>query len=173
MKPVTTSLAVLAIAALLSAQAQAQPSGQQKSRGNAPALPRSSAPPAHAQRHRDTPPVTRDRTPPTYRTGVRPPNLEQRRREADPKTYRHNYQSAQRYRWNTYVRPQGWYSHRWIYGDILPTLFWTRTYWISDFWLFNLRIPPLGYVWVRYGDDALLVNTTTGEILQVVYSVYY
>ena len=33
--------------------------------------------------------------------------------------------------------------------------------------------PPYGYVWVRYGDDALLVDVDTGEILRVVYGVFY
>jgi hypothetical protein len=34
-------------------------------------------------------------------------------------------------------------------------------------------IPPYGYEWVCYGDDALLVNVYTGEILQVVYGLFY
>ncbi len=71
------------------------------------------------------------------------------------------------------MRPKGWYQHRWISGDILPSLFWTRSYWITDFWLFGLPIPPIGYVWVRYGSDALLVQIRTGLILQVIYGVYY
>ena len=56
---------------------------------------------------------------------------------------------------------------------ILPTLFWTRDYWIDDYWVFGLVAPPYGYVWVRYGDDALLVNVQTGLILRVVYRVFY
>jgi Ni/Co efflux regulator RcnB len=56
---------------------------------------------------------------------------------------------------------------------VLPTIFWRRNYWISDYWMFGLMNPPYGYVWVRYGEDALLVNVQTGRILQVVYSVFY
>jgi Ni/Co efflux regulator RcnB len=33
-------------------------------------------------------------------------------------------------------------------------------------------VPPAGYEWVRVGADALLVNTATGEVLQVEYGVF-
>lgn len=56
---------------------------------------------------------------------------------------------------------------------ILPVFFWTRDYWIDSYWQFGLMNPPYGYVWVRYGDDAFLVNVQTGLILRVVYGVFY
>jgi Ni/Co efflux regulator RcnB len=37
---------------------------------------------------------------------------------------------------------------------------------------FGLAPPPYGYEWVRNGDDALLIDTNTGEILQVEYDVF-
>jgi Ni/Co efflux regulator RcnB len=43
---------------------------------------------------------------------------------------------------------------------------------LADYWLFALEVPPVGYEWVRSGNDALLVNTSNGEILQVEYSVF-
>ena len=55
---------------------------------------------------------------------------------------------------------------------MLPTLFWTRDYWINSYWLYDLPAPPYGYVWVRYGDDAVLVDVETGYILQVVYGLF-
>jgi Ni/Co efflux regulator RcnB len=48
-----------------------------------------------------------------------------------------------------------------------------RDYWIGDFIMFALMSPPDGYVWVRVGDDALLVDADTGEVVQVVYDVFY
>jgi Ni/Co efflux regulator RcnB len=33
--------------------------------------------------------------------------------------------------------------------------------------------PPFGYQWVRSGDDAILIDANTGEILQVRYDVFY
>jgi Ni/Co efflux regulator RcnB len=56
---------------------------------------------------------------------------------------------------------------------ILPALFWSRNLWIDSWWAFDLPIPPFGYRWVRVDNDALLINTTTGEILQVQHDVFY
>ncbi|MDE2466542.1 MAG: RcnB family protein [Alphaproteobacteria bacterium] len=55
----------------------------------------------------------------------------------------------------------------------LPYLFWTRNYWIDNYWTFGLPQPPYGYAWVREGNDALLINEQDGYILQVVYGVFY
>jgi Ni/Co efflux regulator RcnB len=38
--------------------------------------------------------------------------------------------------------------------------------------MFALEVPPAGYEWVRDGNDALLVNTDSGEILQLEYGVF-
>lgn len=148
--------------ALLSTQAPAL--GQQKTRADNT---------QNTQRQRVAPPVKSYKGPSNYRPGTRPRNLDRPRREVAPNTYRCNYRVEKRYRTKPHVRPNGWYSHRWIYGDILPTIFWPRSYWITDFWLYGLPIPPRGYVRVRYGEDALLVQISTGVILQVIYGVYY
>jgi Ni/Co efflux regulator RcnB len=35
-------------------------------------------------------------------------------------------------------------------------------------------MPPwAGYEWVRYGNDALLVDVDTGEIIRVEYDIFY
>ena len=56
---------------------------------------------------------------------------------------------------------------------ILPSIFWARRYWINDYWQFGLQNPPYGYVWVRYGRDAMLVDVYDGRILRVVYGLFY
>ena len=33
-------------------------------------------------------------------------------------------------------------------------------------------VPPVGYEWVRDDTDAILVNITAGQILQVQYGVF-
>ena len=53
-----------------------------------------------------------------------------------------------------------------------PRAFWASEYYLSDYWLFGLEVPPVGYEWVRNGADALLIDTNTGEILQVEYGVF-
>ena len=36
-----------------------------------------------------------------------------------------------------------------------------------------LIAPPYGAIWVRVGDDALLIDQYTGEIIEVDYGVFY
>lgn len=133
---------------------------------------RRETPREHQVRHRNLPPVERWRGPGDYRPGHRPPQIV-RPPQFDHRDYRRNYRAERHYRRPHYVRPQGWFSHRWIFGDILPAIFWSRNYWIVDYWQFGLPIPPVGYIWVRYGNDALLVDRETGEILQVIYNIFY
>lgn len=109
----------------------------------------------------------------TERLGTRPSNWNNRPRTFNRSTYQRNATSARRFHYGSYSRPAGWYYRRWSYGQFLPPAFWVREYWLTDWWLFDLPIPPYGYEWVRYGADALLVNIYTGEILEVEYDVFY
>ena len=107
-----------------------------------------------------------------YRPGERPPEWRQYR-SMDPRLWERNFSATRRFRWEPYHRPGGWYYRRWTFGMVLPSIFWSRSYWITDYWRFDLMNPPYGYVWVRYSEDALLVNVQTGLILRVVYGVFY
>ena len=108
----------------------------------------------------------------SYKPGQRPPNW-QRHRDFDRGAWMRNWRAQKRYHWRPYQRPQGWYYRRWVFGTILPALFWSQRYWIENYWEFGLPDPPYGYVWVRYGDDAMLVNVQTGYVLQVSYGLFY
>jgi Ni/Co efflux regulator RcnB len=90
----------------------------------------------------------------------------------DRGAYQHNFQAARVYHVGAYRRPPGWHEHHWVYGEVLPRAYWGPQYLLADYWLFALEVPPVGYEWVREGSDALLVNVTTGEILQVEYGVF-
>jgi len=105
--------------------------------------------------------------------GTRPSNWNNRPHNFNRGTYQRNVTASQRFHYGSYNRPSGWVSRRWTYGEYLPTSFWARDYWLTSWWMFDLTIPPYGYEWVRYGDDALLVNVDTGQILQVQYDVFY
>ncbi len=107
-----------------------------------------------------------------YHQGVRPVNW-QRHRNFDRALWERNFRAEHRYRSRAYRRPVGWYYRRWSFGMVLPRPLWTRDNWIGDYGQFGLANPPYGYVWVRYGDDALLVNVDDGRILRVVYGLYY
>lgn len=89
--------------------------------------------------------------------------------------YHRAFSAPQRFhfRGGVYHRPAGWYYRRWTYGDFLPSLFWGSSYWIDDFAYYDLMPPPPDAVWVRYGDDALLIDRYTGEVIQVEYGVFF
>jgi len=94
-------------------------------------------------------------------------------RHVDFGKFHRNIQAARHYHLPVYTRPQGWYVHRWVYGDRLPPAFFARNYWLGDWAMFGLMPPPDGCVWVRVGDDALLIDEYDGEVIQVVYGLFY
>jgi Ni/Co efflux regulator RcnB len=107
-----------------------------------------------------------------YERVTEPRGWNSRPATVDRGAYQHNFQAARSYKVGPYHRPSGWAPHHWGYGEILPRAYWAAPYLLSDYWLFSLEVPPVGYEWVRDGSDALLVNTGSGEILQVEYGVF-
>ncbi len=91
----------------------------------------------------------------------------------DISSYRRNITADRHYHYGDYNAPRDYSYRRWSYGDRLPSEYYTRDYWLANFLNFGLMQPPDGYVWVRYGSDALLVDEYTGEVVQVVYGVFY
>jgi Ni/Co efflux regulator RcnB len=72
-----------------------------------------------------------------------------------------------------FVYPPGWAYRRWAVGAVLPPLFLVRDYWYADWAGLGLAPPEPGFQWVRYGPDLLLVNVTTGQVVDVAYGVFY
>lgn len=107
-----------------------------------------------------------------YRQGRRPPEWN-RHRDFNRYRWQGNIRASRRFRWTRYEGPPGWRYRRWYYGEYLPHIFWVRHYWLLDYWRFGLVNPPYGYVWVRFGTDAILVDVYSGLILRVVYGVFY
>ncbi len=107
----------------------------------------------------------------TYQPGKRPPEWRVHR-DFNRQLWQRNVRAPRQYHLTPYRRPTGWYAKRWAFGMVLPQLFWARDHWVDQYWMFGLENPPYGYVWVRNGDDALLVNVATGYILQVVYGLF-
>ena len=92
---------------------------------------------------------------------------------ADVSKFRRNVTAERHFHWGDYHGPSDYSYRRWSYGDTLPAEYWAQDYWISNFLNFGLDAPPDGYVWVRYGSDALLVDEDTGEIVEVEYGLFY
>jgi Ni/Co efflux regulator RcnB len=107
-----------------------------------------------------------------YQRVAEPHGWNSRPATVDRHAYQHNFQAARTFRIGPYHRPPGWVAHHWGFGEVLPRAFWAAPYVLADYWLFALEVPPAGYEWVRNDTDAMLVNTDTGEILQVEYGVF-
>ena len=113
---------------------------------------------------------------PNFNRSDRPNNAmrDNRRREYSSfRNYHQNFRATQRFRAPAYRRPPGFYTRRWSWGETLPISFWARDYWLNDFRIYDLPPPPYGAVWVRVGDDALLIDQDSGEIIEVEYGVFY
>jgi Ni/Co efflux regulator RcnB len=82
-------------------------------------------------------------------------------------------QAFERVRTAPFVYPPGWSYRHWEVGAFLPPFFLVRDYWYPDWELVGLPPPPPDYQWVRYGSDLLLVDLTSGEVIDVVYDVFY
>lgn len=87
-------------------------------------------------------------------------------------SYRSRYPST--FRLGIYYAPYRHYHYRRLsIGFFLDALFFSDRYWIDDPWYY--RLPPAygPYRWVRYYDDALMVNIYTGEVVDVIYDFFW
>ena len=73
------------------------------------------------------------------------------------------------------MSPRGYnYGYRrFSIGVTLGSLLFSQNYWIDD--PFFYRLPPAygPYRWVRYYNDALLVDIYTGEVVDVEYDIFW
>ncbi|MFM9829770.1 MAG: RcnB family protein [Sphingomonas sp.] len=74
-----------------------------------------------------------------------------------------------------YYAPYGYnYGYqRFSIGYTLSALLFDRNYWIEDPYYYRLPQAYGSYRWVRYYDDALLVDLRTGYVVDVVYDIFY
>ncbi len=86
---------------------------------------------------------------------------------------RHRDRHRSVFRIGFYSDPFGWNYRRWSVGWRLRPAYYQSNYWLNDPWMY--RLPPAygPYRWVRYFDDALLVNTYTGEVVDVIHSFFW
>lgn len=72
-----------------------------------------------------------------------------------------------------YYDPFGWGYQRYNIGWRLWPSYYSRNNWLSDPWMY--RLPPAypGTQWIRYYDDALLVDVWTGEVVDVIYDFFW
>lgn len=112
--------------------------------------------------------------------------VEGHRRDGHRDTWRRDWRDDHRYDWRrhrdrnrvvfrigTYYDPYRYSYRRFNIGYNLWPSYYGSRYWINDPWMY--RLPPAygPYRWVRYYDDALLVNIYTGQVVDVIYSFFW
>jgi Ni/Co efflux regulator RcnB len=97
----------------------------------------------------------------------------QARPRYDRRYYPPTYRVGRRYHGPAYRHPVGFYARSWSYGDFLPAGWYEPEYLILEWWAYGLPVPPVGFVWVRIGDDAMLIDEFTGQIVQVAPNLFW
>jgi len=87
------------------------------------------------------------------------------------------YNYRNKYWWlfqlSSYYDPFGWgYSPYQIGWRMWPS-YYSSNYWINDPWYYRLPYAPPGTRWVRYWDDAVLVDTWSGQVVDVIYNFFW
>ena len=94
-----------------------------------------------------------------------------RDRRYDWRDWRRRHRSL--FRLGFYYDPFGWSYFRYGTGWRLWPSHYGRRYWLHDPWMY--RLPPAygPYRWIRYWDDALLVNIYTGQVVDVIHNFFW
>jgi hypothetical protein len=138
----------------------------------------------HVRTIPDTQPVA-TQPPVVQRDGL---NTHHRRdyRDGHYTRWSHDWRHDRRYDWDHYRRhhrsifrlgfyydPFGWGYRSWSIGSYLYPSYYGSRFWLNDPWQY--RLPPAygPYRWVRYWNDALLVNIYTGEVVDVMHGFFW
>ena len=92
-------------------------------------------------------------------------------RTYDWQVWRQQHRSV--FRMHRYRDPYGWAYQMFTIGWRLWPNYYSSGYWIADPWTYRLPPAPPGTRWIRYYNDALLVDTWTGEVIDVVHDVFW
>ncbi len=85
----------------------------------------------------------------------------------------HRSRYSHLYRLGRYYDPYRYGYRRFSIGFSLWPSYYGSNFWLNDPWQY--RLPPAygPYRWVRYYDDALLVNIYTGQVADVIYGFFW
>ncbi len=117
--------------------------------------------------------------------GTQPPPPAQQRYTAAPQ-WSTSWRNNSRYDWRNwrnrhrslfhfsfYYDPFGWGYQPYSIGWRLWPSYYGSNFWIDDPWQYRLPYAPPGTRWVRYYDDALLVDMWSGEVVDVIYDFFW
>jgi hypothetical protein len=119
------------------------------------------------------------------REGTQPPLRVERRRSPET-NWNTSWRHDNRYDWSSwrnhhrswfhlgfYSDPFGWGYQPYSIGWRLWPSYYSNRFWINDPWQYRLPYAPPGYQWIRYYNDALLVDTWTGQVEDVIYNFFW
>lgn len=72
-----------------------------------------------------------------------------------------------------YAPYRSYYYRPMLVGSYLDTGFYGTRYWLSDPWEYRLPMAYGPYRWIRYFDDALLVNIHTGMVADTIRNFFW
>jgi hypothetical protein len=140
------------------------------------------------QSERVVPNVLRPRVPVvsnTPRIGTQPPPRTESRRHA-PVNWSSHWRNDRRYDWYNwrnrnrwlfnlgfYSDPFGWGYQRYNIGWRMWPNYYQSNFWLNDPWEYRLPYAPPGTRWVRYYNDAILVDTWDGRVVDVIYNFFW
>ena len=140
------------------------------------------------QAERPVPGVLRPRVPvvsETPRVGTQPPARTEARRDA-PVNWSQHWRKNRRYDWwnwrnrhrslfrlGYYYDPFGWDYQRYGIGWRMWPSYYRSSFWLNDPWEYRLPYAPPGFRWIRYYDDAILVDTWDGRVVDVIYNFFW
>ena len=119
------------------------------------------------------------------REGTQPPMRTERHFRSQPQwstAWRHD----RRYDWRDWRRrhhslfnlsfyydPFGWNYRPYSIGYRLWPSYYGSNYWLNDPWQYRLPYAPAGTRWIRYYNDAILVDMWSGQVVDVIYNVFW
>jgi Ni/Co efflux regulator RcnB len=91
-------------------------------------------------------------------------------RRYDWRNYRDRHRST--FRLGIYFDPFGYGYRSFDIGYRLQPRYYGQQYWFDPA-MYGLPYPPPGTQWVRYWNDALLIDTYTGEVVDVIHNFFW
>jgi len=88
------------------------------------------------------------------------------------KQYVRTETATKHYNAGAYVGPTGYVYSRYAVGMRAPGMFLGGHYTLTKYSTYGLESPPDGLTWIRVGDDALLIDGNTGEVVQADYGLF-
>jgi hypothetical protein len=91
-------------------------------------------------------------------------------RRYDWRRYRDSHRSI--FRLGVYIDPFGYGYQPFGIGYDLSPVYFSQQYWIDPA-MYSLPYPPPGTQWVRYWNDAVLVDMYSGQVVDVIHNFFW